>query len=295
MFPGHGQPYAYSSIEPTPSTAVSSPRTVYNDHVYDTSSVSSSSRESSVYPRGSISSSTTTTRASRTTRTKRGSESQESNSDRWSKRATRSGTQSDLFDADLQAWCEHCKAPFANCLKPKEHMRKEKKIVKEKCARNDQAKVLQNLEDLLDFVCDWRPKKEQMPGNAKKSGLIGDKQQGLVGTFILFDMALREIGITGDLYGFLERSKPVVDAHIASGSPHDLPAISLLAANDPSDEQRCQDDLRHRNCDNPIDCRKTTRRIYCRMNLERCIGLNRVQKRSPTMGAGARASSSRKH
>lgn len=296
MLTGYRQPYAYSSIESTPSTAVSSPRTVYNDHVYDTSSVSSSSRESSAYPHGSVSSSSTT-RVTRTTRTKRGSESQGSNSDRGTKRISRSGTQSDLSDVERHAWCDHCQAPFERCDNQKEHHRKVKKIVKEKSARNDQARVLQNLEDILELVCDWRSPKEQMPGNQKKSGLIGDKQHDLVSTAIHFDRAMAWIARHSDFNAFLAETRPIVNSHIAGSSSQDLPTCSLLAANTPSDERCCRDDPSHRSCDNPIDCRKATRRMQCQINMGRCMSgsASRVRKRSPATGASARASLSRRH
>lgn len=261
--------------------------------MYDTSSVSSSSRESSAYPRCSVSSSTTTTRESRTLRTKRGSESQEPNSDRRSKRATRSETQPDLSDAKRQTFCE----TFDSCWDPKNHVRKVKKIVKEKSARNDQAKVLQHLEDTLEIVCNWRSPKEQKPGNQKRSGLVGDKQHDLVATFFGFDFALEWIARRDDLHAFLQELRPRIDSHIASDSPQDLPAGSLLAARTVSEKRRCTDDPSHRSCDNPIDCRKAARRMQSQINLGHCMrdSAARVQKRSPTTGTSARASLSRRH
>lgn len=257
------------------------------------------SRESSVYAPASTTSSAGTSRTTRATRAKRGSESQESDSGRETKRTTQSRSQSDHSGGETEAWCGDCKVPLPDCRNKKAHHRKNlKKTEKEQTSREEQARVLQMIEDLLESGANWRSPKEQMPGNKKKSGLVGDKQHmfnvGYIGVDMLVEMAARN----GDFNATMEEFRRRIDFHLENGSPRDLPTGSLMAPSPSSDDEiHCTDDPSHQSCDNSIDCRKTTRRMHCHANLGRIMGVPAasLRARRSTATARSRTSMSRRH
>jgi hypothetical protein len=260
----NGQTHA--SIEASaPSASFSSPRTVYSDHAYDTSSVSSSSRESSAHPRGSVSSSTTA--QPRATRAKRGSESQGSGSDRSTKRpSTRS--RSDGPKDDFM--CVNCDCLSGECPEPKKHVHKPKKIHKEQTSRSAQAVVLQNLEDYAQIALDLNnDDKKQQPGNKKKSGLTVDKKQGLSLTEIIVDEGLQTIASLGApaYEAFAHR---VQLRHQSNTKLSGLVPGSILSG--PSGEDLCPHILARVKCDDQIQCRKDRRGGACHDNLARIMG-----------------------
>jgi hypothetical protein len=230
-----------------------------NNH-FDTSSVSSSSRESSVYS-GTPSSSANTVRAgaasnSRSTRAKRGSESQVSGSGRARKRPSMSQSGSQSGD-EFVRWCDTCDSLFRDCSTPKEHERKSRKIVKEKAARSEMAGVLQQAEDLLENVFNLNPLKKQMPGNQKKSGLTYDKQQDIETILLVLNILTRELALVQGPEAFEEfsgRTNKVIE-RLVTANDGELPVeCSLLAA--ASGEDPCPHERRGLHCDTPIVCRK---------------------------------------
>lgn len=235
-----------------------------SNNYFDTSSVSSSSRESSVYS-GTPSSSANTVRVaaasgSRSTRAKRGSESQGSGRDR--KRPSMSSNAGPLSEDECGSWCDTCHTPFRNCSTPKEHERKGKKIVKEKAARNKQAQVLQKIEDLHDNVYDLTPLKPQMPGNQKKSGLEHDKQELFEVTLLVLDRQFQRMASnlsTDVLEQHRNEVNQAIRDHILAKGDDGLYKGSLLASESGTDA--CPHEGRGSQCDNPIPCRK---RIHAR-------------------------------
>jgi hypothetical protein len=280
----HGQ--AHASIErTTPSASFSSPRSAYNDTVYDTSSVSSSSRESSAYPLGSASSAS----AQKVTRNKRGSESQGSGSDRSTKRkSTRSGSDGPKDEM----WCTICKCRADDCTNRKQHLPKTKKVVKEQSSRSAQAAVLQNLEDYAQICLKYNGgDKKQQPGNKKKSGLTVDKKQGLSLTEIIVDETIQTmIGYGPQAFNdFRER---VCLRHQANDKFEGLVHGSILAKE--SGEESCH----HINCGTSIECRKEVRTSAFNENFPRIMGprLNGGSRRlSAASDSRSKSSTPRRH
>ena len=229
---------------------------------FDTSSVSSSSRESSVYS-GTPTSSNNTIRAgaassSRSTRAKRGSESQGSTSGRARKRPSVSSNAGPQSEDDFIRWCDTCDSLWRDCQTPKEYERKSKKIVKEKASRERQAQVLQKLEDLLENNCDMTPLKLQMPGNQKKSGLLYDKQQVIEAVLIKTDMDTRMLAsLLGqdEFDRYCDRVSRAIREHVAANDNEGPLARSLLASVSGA-EVPCAHVSRALNCDTTIACRK---------------------------------------
>jgi hypothetical protein len=281
--------YALSSIEAsTPSTAYSSPRMSYHEIACETSSISSSSRESSAHPRGPIPSATTA--KPRTNRMKRGSESQGSGHDHRAKRPSHS-PQSDRDNG--QTWCLECECCTTECSDPKIHAQRLKKIVKEKSARSAQAAILQKLEDLTQIALNFNVNKRQQPGNKKKSGLTVDKKQGLSTVEIIVDEALQTIAKYGpqEYLAFEHRVRCRTEAYLLSDSPSELPAGSLLAG--PSGEDSCQ----HvgSRCE-PIECRKDRRSRRCKDNLHHLWGSSsNTTSRGVSSGSKSKSSTPRRH
>ena len=267
----HG--HQYSSVESIPSTAYSSPRmTANHNNFFDTSSVSSSSRESSVYS-GAPASSTNTVRVnpnSRSTRTKRGSDSQGSNAERQSKRPSRSSTNNDRHSGDeFTSWCDTCNSPFSNCSTPKQHERKSKKIGKEKASRDSQAEVLQHFEDLLENNFSLTCLKLQQPGNHKKSGLVYDKQQVIESALVALNMYTRKLVSAvepEDLEDFNAGVNAVIEKVVTTKGRDQAAAldeVSLLASASASSGAAGGEVCVHvacgLRCDVPIACRKARR------------------------------------
>lgn len=253
---------AHPSIEAsTPPAAFSSPRVMNNDYAYDTSSVSSSSRESSAHPRGSVSS---TTAQSRSTRAKRGSESQASGSDRSTKRPS---TRARSNGGNDELWCVECHCCPKECTDPETHSFKLKKIVKEKSSRSAQAAILQNCEDLTQIALNVNVDKIQQPGNKKKSGLTVDKKQGLMITEIALDEGLQTIAGLGheQFNAFKQRVHLRTQERLTSECPSELPKGSLMAGR--NGEEPCG----HTQCADPIECRKTRRSAPCNHNLNQLM------------------------
>jgi hypothetical protein len=155
-------------------------------------------------------------------------------------------------------WCDTCNSPWRDCSTPKEHERKNKKIVKEKASRERQAQVLQKIEDLLENNYNLTPLKLQMPGNQKKSGLWFDKQQ-------VIEIALLELDVnTRKLASVLSQEE--FDEHI--GEMNKLISEHALAKDNEGPLERslltsmsgavapCAHVSRGLNCDTTIDCRK---------------------------------------
>jgi hypothetical protein len=266
----HGQ--LNTSVESVPSTAYSSPRMMPSNNHFDTSSLSSSSRESSVYS-ATPSSSANTVRAaaassSRSTRAKRGSESQGSGRDR--KRPSMPSNGGPQSDDEFMSWCYTCNKHFGECSTPKEHERKSRKIVKEKASRGRQAAALQDAEDTLEYFCDLSPLKEQMPGNQKKSGLSYDKQQVIEAELVLLDIAIRTLASQLDPEAFAEfkakADRIIRDQVAAKGGEGPIEGVLLVSG---SGDQPCVHELRRMNCDTPIACRKERHAANCRINLAR--------------------------
>lgn len=67
----------------------------------------------------------------------------------------------------------------------KQRKSKQGKIAKEKASRSNQATCLQNMEDFLECAVGWHAPKKQTPGNVKRSGMAGDKQQTMEAIIIL--------------------------------------------------------------------------------------------------------------
>jgi hypothetical protein len=280
----HG--HAHASIEAsTPSASFSSPRTVYSDHAYDTSSVSSSSRESSAHPRGSVSSSTTA--QPRATRAKRGSESQGSGSDRSSKRPS---TRSPSDGAKDDMWCAICKCCPDECTNRKQHLQKPKKIVKEQSSRSAQAAVLQNLEDYAQICLKYNGvDKKQQPGNQKKSGLTVDKKQGLSLTETILDESFQTLMSYGLFDEFAERA---CLRHQANDKFEGLVPGSILAKE--SGEESCH----HVDCVTLIECRKAVRTAAFKENSPRITGsrLNGAPRHSSAASdSRSKSSAPRRH
>jgi len=278
--PSHG--HVNTSVESAPSTAYPSPRTMPSNQYLDNSSVSSSSRESSVYsetPTSSVTAKAGLAYNLRSTRTKRGSDSHGSSSGRGSKRPPTSKSGDEFF-----AWCDACKCLFRDCSTPKEHERKSKKIDKEKASRCRQALALQDAEDYLANLCDLSPLKPQMPGNQKKSGLAYDKQQIIEALLIVIDMQTRDhASLLGreasDELG--RRMSQIIKQRVSTkGGEGAILQGSLLASK--SGEERCMHELRLSNCDNPIKCRKARRATNWNNNRARIFASGDTAASTPT-------------
>ena len=245
-----------------------------NNTYCDISSVSSSSRESSVFS-GTPSSSAKTVRAgaaskSRSTHAKRGSESQGSGRDR--KRPSMSSNGGHQSGDEFRSWCNTCDTPFRDCHAPKEHERKSRKIVKEKAARSEMAGVLQQAEDLLENIFDLKTLKGQMPGNQKKSGLGKDKQQLSETILLLLNMMPREIASVHGPEAFAKfsgRANEAIEKLIEAGDGELPIELNLLAS--ASGEEPCVHERRGLHCDTPIPCRKLRSTRNCSSNLARIL------------------------
>jgi hypothetical protein len=244
-----------------------------NSNYFDTSSLSSSSRESSVHS-GTPTSSANTVRAgaasnSFSTRAKRGSESQGSSSGRDRKRrsvSSNSGNQSE----DV---CDTCKTLFRDCSAPKEDERKSRKIVKEKASREKQAQVLQKIEDLNENAYDLTQLKLQMPGNQKKSGLERDKQEILEVTFLVLDMQMQTMASNLSLEVMEKHRKEANDAileRVVKKESEGLYDGGLLASQ--SGNLACVHESRGLECKVPITCRKAEHRRNHDNNMARMLG-----------------------
>jgi len=261
----------------------SSPRVMRNDHMWDTSSHSSGSRESSTLSGGSPSSTTATNgRSTRPTRTKRGSESQGSGSDRSTKRP-------DSSKGEL--WCADCECAVADCSNPKVHTARVKKIVKEKSSRSNQASILQNHEDLTQNALNISGYKIQQPNNKKTSGMLYDKKEILASTQIFLDEALQRIaGLGPEEYGdFIRKASTRIEHHIAHGSREQLPAGSLMSG--PDGEGPCRHEISNVKCDTQIECRKSRRSVQMDKNLNN-IMRSAATRTSQQGSAGCRSNSS---
>jgi hypothetical protein len=249
-----------------------------NNAYFDTSSVSSSSRESSVYS-GTPSSSANTIRpgaasSSRSTRAKRGSESQGSGSGRDRKRPSMSSNAGPQSEDEFIRWCDTCNSPWRDCSTPKEHERKNKKIVKEKAARGEMAGVLQEAEDLLENLFDLTILKGQMPGNQKKSGLAYDKQQLIETVLLCLNLLSHELASVLGPEAFADFSRRVSGAIselvVPTTNGEDLSELSLLASQ--SSGLACVHESRGVPCDAPIPCRKAKNARNCTSNMARIFG-----------------------
>lgn len=257
--------FAHNSIESLPSTAVSSPRTVYSD-------CSSSSYEFSTYAAlGHLSSMSTTDSTIRPSRSKRGSESQNSFYERDSKRACSSET-SDDSELDTSACSKKCKAAGSRCANPGDCKRKADKSKNEKYSRKDQSGAYQRMEDSLELCIDWRAPKQQQPNNRRVSGCDGDKQQIIEAYTIFAEKAYRDLlrvnpqaagGIRKELLAEIEK-------HLADKDKK-VPRVSLMAARTPTGERPCpgvlQDEQRCTLHNDYIQCRKYTRGLEFRKNI----------------------------
>ena len=234
---------------------------MYNDIGSDNSSDSSVSRESSAYPRGSVSSTTAVTgRSTRSPRTRRGSESQGSGSDRSNKRP-------DSSKGEL--WCTDCECAVANCSDRKVHKARVKKIVKEKSSRSSQAAILQCLEDLVQTVLNIIGLKVQQLGNKKKSGILYDKKQVLMSSLIFLDTLLQAAADSGvDYFNTVaEEARSRIQNHFLHDSTTELYAGSVMSG--PEGESPCLHQHSRVKSDVDIERRKSRRAMHIKNNLKR--------------------------
>lgn len=161
---------------------------------------------------------------------------------------------------------------------------KNKKIVKEQESRRNQKTCLQNMEDLLECVLDWQIPKKQTPGNVKKSGMVGDKQQTMEAFYILSDVLLRyaispfepRTGETS-IHAVAREAKHQIQVHLHGKSAIALPTKSLMADAESSGGPLCMITPDHAPClpdrnSDCINCRKQRRRKAYEDNLQKVAG-----------------------
>lgn len=167
----------------------------------------------------------------------------------------------------------HCKQPKS----------KEKKIAKEQESRLKQARYLQYIEDFLECLLSWQAPTKQTPGNVKKSGMVGDKQQTMKAFCIFNDVLLRHAispleprpGETC-IQAVVGEAIRQIQIHICGKSSVVLPTYSLMAETEPLDVPQCTITPDHEPClpDNTsacIRCRKQRRREVYEENLRRLL------------------------
>jgi hypothetical protein len=170
-----------------------------------------------------------------------------------------------------ELYCEDCECPIHDCSDPRVHKARVKKIVKEKSSRSTQASILQSHEDLTQNALNINGYKIQQPGNKKKSGMLYDKKEILVSTQIQLDEAMQTIASMGHATwdAYKARASLRVAAHIANGSPTELPAGSLMSG--PDGEGPCLHEIHHTKCETSIECRKSRRSAQFSNNLNQIL------------------------
>lgn len=165
----------------------------------------------------------------------------------------------------------------------KQHKSKENKIVKEQESRLKQARYWQYVEDVLECSFSWQAPKKQTPGNLKKSGMVGDKQQTMEAFRIFNDVLLRHAispleprpGETC-IQAVVRETMHQIKSRIRGESSIVLPTYSLMAETESPDGPHCTITPDHDPCllDNTsacISCRKQRRRKVYEDNLKRLL------------------------
>lgn len=170
-------------------------------------------------------------------------------------------------------WCKKCNRPYGECSNKRAHKRTVKKIKKEQLSRHNQSTYLQHGEDFLENAIQWRAPKGQMPGNQKKSGLIGDKQQGFEGLNVFAEFIWQKLLPFYDEEGrdaLIREARALLDTHTRDSKGRVLPHGSLMAADTPSGELPCPGEKDDGSClhhGSSIDCRKARKAANYSRNL----------------------------
>jgi hypothetical protein len=180
----------------------------------------------------------------------------------------------------------------------KQRKSKDKKIVKEQKSRLNQKTCLQNMEDLLECVLDWQIPKKQTPGNVRKSGMVGDKQQTIEAFYILSDVLVRYTispfePRTGEtcIQAVAREAKRQIQVHSNGKSAIVLPTNSLMADAESSGGPLCMITPDHKPClsAEPSAC------VYCRKQLRGAAfkrNLDNLERLSTKHGGTSSAASS---
>jgi hypothetical protein len=161
---------------------------------------------------------------------------------------------------------------------------KQGKIAKEKASRSNQTTCLQYMEDFLDCAVGWHAPKKQTPGNVKRSGMAGDKQQTMEAIIILCDVLVRQTISPIEpqpretyIQAVMGEAKHQIETHLRGDSGTVLPTCSLMA-----DAAFSGDSLRtivpdHEPClpdetSSCVNCRKQRRRMAYECNLKGIVG-----------------------
>lgn len=166
---------------------------------------------------------------------------------------------------------------------PKQHKSKKRKIDREQESRLTQTTWFQNVEDFLECVLSWQAPKKQTPGNVKKSGMVGDKQQTMEAVSILCNVLVRHVISPLEprseetcIQAVVREVKHQIEIQPRGESSIALPKYSLMAEVESLHGPRCTFTPDHKPClrDNTsacIRCRKQRRREVYEDNLRRLL------------------------
>lgn len=173
---------------------------------------------------------------------------------------------------EVPSWCDACECPSDRCSSPKEHIRKSKKIDKEKAARNDMAELMQEGEDLVELIFDLTCLKLQMPGNQKKSGLTWDKHQDMESILVVLNKAMSKLASLldpEDFEAFTEDVNRTIAYRVAAKGGAERGSYQGDLLGSPSGDEPCPHERRGQRCEFPIACRKTRRASNYSHNMDR--------------------------